>query len=413
LFFNLLVAMEDAVNNFCAITGATPAQASFFLESSGGDLEQAMSAFYDNEGGDAMAAEEEDPSQNAGVAAQPAAAEQVQPVGVRQGQGAWPGASAGGERPSIQGGEVSRTGTKKRAATGGSGGGGIRTLGDLSRAAEADDSDNDDGPQEYYTGGEKSGMMVQDPSKKPGNSVDSIFDRARQHGAVDGTPDDMQPAAGSGRGAFRGTARTLGADATPATEEPPVEAAPERAVHTITFWRNGFTVDDGPLRKLEDPANSPFLNSINKGECPRELAPSDPRVMVHVNLVRKDAEYEPPKEPKYRAFVGSGRTLGSTESTPPPELASSSPRPSSKEFSVDESQPFTSLQLRLLDGTRLVARFNHSHTVGDIRRFLDNARPGSSSMYHLVTTFPSRTLTDPEQTVEQAGLINAVVMQKA
>jgi UBX domain-containing protein 1 len=80
---------------------------------------------------------------------------------------------------------------------------------------------------------------------------------------------------------------------------------------------------------------------------------------------------------------------------------------------VDESQPFTSLQLRLLDGTRLVARFNHRHTVGDIRRFLDNARPGSSSMYHLVTTFPSRTLTDPEQTVEQAGLINAVVMQKA
>jgi hypothetical protein len=54
--------------------------------------------------------------------------------------------------------------------------------------------------------------------------------------------------------------RTLGADAIPATEEPPVEAAPERAVHTITFWRNGFTVDDGPLRKLEDPANSPFLN---------------------------------------------------------------------------------------------------------------------------------------------------------
>jgi hypothetical protein len=91
LFVNLLVAMEDAVNNFCAITGATPAQASFFLESSGGDLEEAMSAFYDNEGGDAMAAEEEDPSQNAGVAAQPAAAEQVQPVGVRQGQGAWPG----------------------------------------------------------------------------------------------------------------------------------------------------------------------------------------------------------------------------------------------------------------------------------------------------------------------------------
>lgn len=80
---------------------------------------------------------------------------------------------------------------------------------------------------------------------------------------------------------------------------------------------------------------------------------------------------------------------------------------------VDESQPFTSLQLRLLDGTRLVARFNHSHTVGDIRRFLERARPGATSSYHLVTSFPPRTLGDLDQTIEQAGLMNAVVMQKA
>jgi hypothetical protein len=38
---------------------------------------------------------------------------------------------------------------------------------------------------------------------------------------------------------------------------------------------------------------------------------------------------------------------------------------------VDESQPTTSIQLRLGDGTRLVAKFNHTHTVGDIRRFVD------------------------------------------
>lgn len=30
----------------------------------------------------------------------------------------------------------------------------------------------------------------------------------------------------------------------------------------------------------------------------------------------------------------------------------------------------TSLQLRLHDGTRMVAKFNHTHTVGDIRQFI-------------------------------------------
>lgn len=32
--------------------------------------------------------------------------------------------------------------------------------------------------------------------------------------------------------------------------------------------------------------------------------------------------------------------------------------------------PTTSLQIRLVDGTRLVATFNQSHTIGDIRRYI-------------------------------------------
>lgn len=32
--------------------------------------------------------------------------------------------------------------------------------------------------------------------------------------------------------------------------------------------------------------------------------------------------------------------------------------------------PTTSLQIRLVDGTRLIATFNHSHTIGDIRRYI-------------------------------------------
>jgi hypothetical protein len=71
------------------------------------------------------------------------------------------------------------------------------------------------------------------------------------------------------------------------------------------------------------------------------------------------------------------------------------------------------LQLRLSDGTRMVARFNTTHTVADIRGFIDAARPGGSGPYQLQTMgFPPVKLTNPTQTIEGAGLLNAVVIQK-
>lgn len=33
----------------------------------------------------------------------------------------------------------------------------------------------------------------------------------------------------------------------------------------LTFWRNGFSVEDGPLLRYDDPANEEFLKAINSG----------------------------------------------------------------------------------------------------------------------------------------------------
>jgi hypothetical protein len=38
---------------------------------------------------------------------------------------------------------------------------------------------------------------------------------------------------------------------------------------------------------------------------------------------------------------------------------------------LDPAQPTTSVQIRLADGTRLVSKFNHTHTVNDIRQFIN------------------------------------------
>ena len=33
----------------------------------------------------------------------------------------------------------------------------------------------------------------------------------------------------------------------------------------LKFWSNGFSVDDGPLRSFDDPANEQFLSSVRQG----------------------------------------------------------------------------------------------------------------------------------------------------
>lgn len=92
-----------------------------------------------------------------------------------------------------------------------------------------------------------SGMLVQDPTKG-NNSVDDFFNQARQS-AVDVPPEYPQKSK-----SFTGTARLLSGETVQSAP-----SQPEVVTHTITFWRNGFSVDDGPLRRLDDPQNAPFL----------------------------------------------------------------------------------------------------------------------------------------------------------
>nr|CAD1826780.1 unnamed protein product [Ananas comosus var. bracteatus] len=141
--------------------------------------------------------------------------------------------------------------------------------------------------------------------------------------------------------------------------------------------------------------------------------------MVHVNLIRRDEDCPEPVK-RQVAFQGVGRTLGGGSSSdppvsePPPAAAAPTTAPPSGGLSVDESLPSTTIQLRLADGTRMVARFNTHHTVGDIRAFIDASRPGAARTYRLQTVdFPPKQLTDVTATIEQAGLANSVIIQKS
>ncbi|KAG0604107.1 hypothetical protein M758_10G145500 [Ceratodon purpureus] len=269
------------------------------------------------------------------------------------------------------------------------------------------------------------GMVVQDPAKKHSHrDVEAIFERVRSLGAQEGpVAEPPRPlAAPASSRFFSGSSNTLTGESRQQSEqvasEPGSRASPPAAiVHNVHFWRNGFTVDDGPLRRLDDVSNLPFLESINRSECPRELEPADRNTPVNVNLVKRITEdWQAPPEPKYVPFKGLGHTLGTKPASSEevaPSIDTTDAPPSSRALVIDDARPATSIQLRLSDGTRMVARFNTTHTVADIRGFIDAARPGGAGPYQLQTMgFPPVKLTNLKQTIEGAGLLNAVVIQK-
>jgi hypothetical protein len=81
----------------------------------------------------------------------------------------------------------------------------------------------------------------------------------------------------------------LTGDHAPQADEPAAPAQEEgttQMVHTVTFYNNGFTVDDGPLRQQEDPANAPFLASIEKvrAACVSLSNPPPPSARLYARL---------------------------------------------------------------------------------------------------------------------------------
>lgn len=179
----------------------------------------------------------------------------------------------------------------------------------------------------------------------------------------------------------------------------------ERVLH---IWSDGFSIDDGPLRRFDDPENQADLNMIRQGRAPLHLMnvrydqPVDVKLQQH-----RDNWRQLPKI--YRPFGGEGRRLGSpvpgeSVALPPPAPAAAvAPAPatsvpsSAPAMVVDTAQPTLMLRIQLPDGTRLPARFNTTHTVGDVYAFVAAASPEAAGReWVLATTFPSKEHSDKD-----------------
>lgn len=87
----------------------------------------------------------------------------------------------------------------------------------------------------------------------------------------------------------------------------------------LKIWRQGFSINDGDLRPLNDPENRQFFESIIRGEIPAELRRQNMN-MIHLDV--EDHRHEEFKKTakKFSAFGGEGQTLGS----PVPTMTESS-----------------------------------------------------------------------------------------
>lgn len=286
---------------------------------------------------------------------------------------------------------------------------------------DEEESGRDQG-ESWFAGGERSGISVENPGRPnfPGGSiVQDLLRRAAEAGpAANNAPHSM----------FSGGGHTLGSDDIESTYVPDPDAQDTPpAIRHLTFWRNGFSVEDGELMRYDDPSNEQILGEINSGRAPPQILNVRVGQPVELRVARRiNEDYTPPAAGPTRAFSGTGNRLGapvppiSGTGTDQPMPGRFDERPSPSEpqrvttrFEVDQSQPTTSIQLRLADGTRMVCRMNLTHTVGDIRNFINASRPvDPTRQYTIGTTFPNKTLDDDAQTIKDAGLANSVILQK-
>ncbi len=198
----------------------------------------------------------------------------------------------------------------------------------------------DDDDQNYYVGGTSnqgggSGLNVVDPhsARGGGDPFAKIIETARRQGASPGAP---------------GGASSSG----------------DKPKRKVTFYKNGFRLDDGPLRERGTKENDEFLDAISRGYCPEELLDKATRQPADVAIEdRRSEEYQPPPPPAYIAFSGQGQTMGASSSQTDNAIVVGTESAPSVPVEGDES-----IKIRIVypNGKKQAAAFAKSHTIRNL-----------------------------------------------
>jgi len=184
-------------------------------------------------------------------------------------------------------------------------------------------------------------------------------------------------------------------------------------------YSNGFTVDNGPLRTLEDPGNRRFMENLSQGYCPQELVQNG--VPADVKLENKMTEEYSERGraraagPQYAAFGGQGSAVGEIALTAVPSIIPGTQGNGAPLIVNDAAGGVVKVQIKFPDGKKEVAKFEKQHTVRHLIARVELLRP-EMGPYHLLSGdrgVPKPLSPDQyDQTITDAGLAGAVVTVK-
>ncbi|KAG1782171.1 hypothetical protein EV702DRAFT_1265783 [Suillus placidus] len=162
------------------------------------------------------------------------------------------------------------------------------------QVGDDDDDENKEG-ENWYAGGERSGISVQNPNSagdRPGGSLVREISRQAAEGGM-----APLPAAHRAAGPLSGGGHTLGSDEVESSYVPdPTAEDGDIAVRHLHLWRDGFSLEDGPLMRYDEPGSQELLRSIQQGTAPMSLMNVAPGQCVNLNVAnRLSEEYIPPK----------------------------------------------------------------------------------------------------------------------
>ncbi|GMM28441.1 protein phosphatase regulator [Martiniozyma asiatica (nom. inval.)] len=292
-------------------------------------------------------------------------------------------------------------------------------FGSFSDLMKGGDNDDDNDEMNFFTGGEKSALAVEDPNK--GNLIDQLMRKAREEAGKEDWRDKRPQ---KKHDQFTGVGHTLGSVEQEVQSEKIGSAVnssdetPEKVTRKITFWKEGFSVDDGDLYRYDDPLNQEYIKQLNQGRAPLSLLNVKMFQDVDVQVEEKRGEsFTPVKKKRVFGFSGQGQRLGS----PVPGEPTKSAETISTKHSANEEAPAsvreetegdTTIQIRLATGERFVRKFNSDDPVQVLYDYVytvaDNSRDWS-----LALSFPMILLDDKiNSSIKEAGLKNAVVVQR-
>lgn len=289
-----------------------------------------------------------------------------------------------------------------------------------------DDDEEDKTDTNFFTGGEKSALQVEDPNKKGDKKsersiIDQIFQRAKeQMDQPDDRPsahDDQQEEVRK----FTGTGFKLGGENQPSEQVVDTSSRlpkkPTKVTREITFWKQGFTVGEGALHRYDDPSNASVLQELNAGRVPMSLLDVEFGQDVDVSVFKKtDEDWVPPKR-KVGGFAGQGQRLGSPvpgEScggSPAPEAASEPTRETKPD---DQGEGDSLVQIRFANGKKASHKFNSSDSITKVYEFVrSHPFTESGKAFILTHAFPVKPIEESNDiTVGDAKLKNAVIVQR-